>query len=207
MVLALAGDSTMTRFSAMSYCKSPAPKTKNRGRAAEHCISRRAPSRSMRGTRTHVHHETAETLDRELLTRLAREHHEHHPAQLLGVRLVGLERQEPLDDDLALRGGEDVCALELQEQPAALGREARELAVAEHAHAALRLLAAEHPAVLVEGEIGEPVERALDVARREAGVLQVAREMRALGHLRRLAEHVPVEDVDQNVENAASHRL
>src|SRR5262249_6032391 len=41
----------------------------------------------------------------------------------------------------------------------------------------------------------------------EADALQVARQSLALGHLRYLVEHVPVEHVDQNVENAASRHL
>jgi len=42
MVLALAGDSTMTRLSAMSYENRTCLKTKNRGRAADLTEARRA---------------------------------------------------------------------------------------------------------------------------------------------------------------------
>jgi hypothetical protein len=42
MVLALAGDSTMTRLSAMTYREMLDPETKNRGRAAD--LSTRAVS-------------------------------------------------------------------------------------------------------------------------------------------------------------------
>ena len=37
-----------------------------------------------------------------LLAGLARQHHEHHPFQLLCVELVGIEREHAVDDDLAL---------------------------------------------------------------------------------------------------------
>jgi hypothetical protein len=54
-------------------------------------------------------------------------------------------------------------------------------------------------------EIGEPVERAFDVRRREARTLERARKVVALGHLRRLRQHVVVEHVNKNVENGTGH--
>ena len=38
-----------------------------------------------------VQHQSTEPLDRQLASRLAREHHEHDPLQLLGIGLVGIE--------------------------------------------------------------------------------------------------------------------
>ena len=49
------------------------------------------------------------------------------------------------------------------------------------------------------GEIRQPVERALDVVAAEAGAFEIGGQLLALGHFRRLVQHVLVEHVDQNV--------
>src|ERR1700758_1820675 len=157
-----------------------------------------------------VGHETVEPFEGELLARLARKDHEDYPLELLGVGLVGIEGQHALDDDLALLRREYSEALEREEEAAAFGREATQLALGEDAHArglhsGLRLR--QRRPLVPEGEVGEPVERALDLRRRESRALEIAREVLPLRHLRRIGEHVPVEDVDQDVENAASHHL
>ena len=53
------------------------------------------------------------------LARLAGQHHQHHPFDLLQVQLFGVEGQEPFDDNLALPGGENAPVLERQEQSSA----------------------------------------------------------------------------------------
>src|SRR6185312_7582157 len=49
------------------------------------------------------------------------------------------------------------------------------------------------------------VERSLYVRLRKAGTFEVARQMLSFGHFRYLIEHVAIENVDQDVENAAGH--
>src|SRR5438552_2857314 len=116
----------------------------------------------MRSMAAQLRDQPAEPLHRQLSFRLAREHHEHHPLQLLGVGLVGLEREQPLDHELALLRCDHTRALEPQQQSPALAREPRELAVGEDAQRAFaagpaRILGP--GALLPEGEIGEPIER------------------------------------------------
>src|SRR6202011_1088607 len=135
IVFALAGDSTMTRLSAMAYGKRLKPKTKNRGPAADLTVSG-AAARSMRSIGAQFRHQAAEPLDRQLSPGLTREHHEHDPLQLLGVGLVGFQRQHAFDHDLALLRRDDTRALQRQQQPAALRRQAQQLAVGKNPHAA-----------------------------------------------------------------------
>ncbi len=157
----------------------------------------------------HIRHQTAEPLDRQLTPGLTREHHEHDPLQLLGVGLVGFQRQHAFDHDLALLRRDDTRALQRQQQPAALRRQAQQLTVGKNPHAARRDAVTrrrrQRRPLLSEGELGEPVERPLDVGAPEARPFQIARQLLTLGHLRGRFEHVTVEDVDQDVENAASH--
>src|SRR5579862_8638297 len=81
IVFALAGDSTLTRFSAITYANS---------------------RRSMGRTGMYIGYQIFQSLECLLLPGLARQHHEHHPFQLLRVQLIGIERQHPIDHDLAL---------------------------------------------------------------------------------------------------------
>jgi len=57
--------------------------------------------------------------------------------------------------------------------------------------------------VAFAGQIGEPIEGALDALAGEARLLEILGEFLALRHLRRVGQHVPVEDVDEDVEDAA----
>src|SRR2546421_5337071 len=167
----------MTRLSAMSYVKTLAPETKNRGRAADLTSPRGAAARSMRSMGAHIRYQTAEPLDRQLTPGLTREHHEHDPLQLLGVGLVGFQRQHALDHDLALLRRDDTRALQRQQQPAALRRQAQQLTVGKNPHAARRgAVARRHRQrwpLLSAGELGEPVERPLDVGAPEARPFQI----------------------------------
>src|ERR1700724_1121118 len=72
IVFALAGDSTMTRLSAITYANS---------------------RRSVRRVGMNIGYQIFQSLERLLLPGLARQHHEHYPFQLLCVQLVGIERQ------------------------------------------------------------------------------------------------------------------
>ena len=56
------------------------------------------------------------------------------------------------------------------------------------------------------GKIGQPVERTLDVGLAEARALEIARQGFALGHFRRLVQHVAVEDINKDVEHGAIHQ-
>src|SRR5690242_7227066 len=117
-----------------------------------------------------LRHESAEPLDRLLVSGLARKYHQDHPAQLLDIGLLGPERQQPLDHDLALHVGEHARALESQQEATALDGEPRRLAIGEYAHRLrvrlvpprfLRLPLARmaHRKTLVpEGELGKPIE-------------------------------------------------
>src|SRR6516164_10167007 len=173
MVFALAGDSTMTMLSAMTYRKCLILKQKTAGEPRT-SFKRRAPV-SVRRISRRFQHQSAEPLDCQLAFRLAREHHEHDPLQLLGVGLLGIEREQALDHDLALRRCQYTCPLECQQQPAALGGESHELAVGEHAYALRRRAGLRRRlAPRSKGEIGEPVERALDLGGREAHALEIA---------------------------------
>src|ERR1700733_8764524 len=165
IVRALAGDSTMTRFSLM--------------RAAE-------TAGSMRPARRCVRHPGLEPLECQVLTRLAGEHHEHDPFQLLSVELVRIERDHPINHDFALQRLQNAQALEGEEKAAAFGREPRQLCLGEYAHRTAALVDGriEQRALAHAGKIGEPVERAFDVFLRKADVRKIARQILALGHFR-----------------------
>ncbi len=55
-------------------------------------------------------------------------------------------------------------------------------------------------------QVGKPVQRAFDVGFAEARAFKVARKRLALGHFRRLVEHVAVEDVNEDIEDGAVHQ-
>ena len=64
---------------------------------------------------------------------LAEQHHQHHPLHLLDVDLPRIERQQPVDHQLALRRVQDADVLQIQNVAAAVGVEPRLLARIEHA--------------------------------------------------------------------------
>ena len=49
------------------------------------------------------------------------------------------------------------------------------------------------------GQIGEPVERALDVVAAESGAFEIGGECFAFGYFRGFSQHVLVEHVNKNV--------
>ena len=111
-----------------------------------------------------------EALEGEILARLAREHHEHDPFQLLGVELVGIERHHAVDDDLALQRLQHAQALEREQKAAAFGRQARQLRLGEDAHRAAARVDGriEQRALAHAGKIREPIERPFDVGVRQS---------------------------------------
>ena len=83
MVFALAGDSTMTRLSAIDQLGSASG-----------------------SSNTQVFHARAGLF----LAGLARQHHQHQPLEPVDVDVVAIERHQPVDDDLALQRREDALA-------------------------------------------------------------------------------------------------
>src|ERR1700733_12768478 len=177
IVRALAGDSTMTRFSLIRV-------------AAERA--------SMRAARVGSGHPRLEPLERQILPRLTREHHEHHPLQLLGIEFIAVERDHAINDDFALQGLQHAQALEGEEKAAAFGRETCALAFGEHAHRAAALVdgGIEQRALAHAGKLCKPVERSLDALVCKADARQGTRQRRALGHFGCLIEHVAIKYVD-----------
>src|SRR5258708_10646444 len=82
--------------------QAPTPKTKNRGRTADLCRGVRETGFLVRNVRTRIGYQILEPFERQLLSGLTRQHHEHDPLQLFRVELVGIQRQHALDDDLTL---------------------------------------------------------------------------------------------------------
>src|SRR5580658_1122072 len=121
MVFALAGDSTMTRLSAM--VRGTLQPKNEKPRTSRGPQSTSAPRSSVRCIERGFRDQPAEPLDRLFLTRLTRQHHQYHPLELFAVGLVRIERQHALDHDLALQRIQHTRALQLQQQSAALGRE------------------------------------------------------------------------------------
>src|SRR5258708_6577907 len=156
-----------------------------------------------------IGYQILQPLECQLLSRLTRQHHEHDPLELLRVELVGIQRQHALDHDLALLRRENAEALERKQKSAALRRETRELAVGKNPYR--RSLAfvlrgqRQGGTIALTGQIRKPVERPLDIRLGEAGTLEISHEMLAFRYLGYLVEHVAVENVNQNVENAAGH--
>src|SRR5688572_12077345 len=107
---------------------------------------------------------------------------------MLDVELAGVEREQALDDDLALLGRENVQPLELQQVVATCGGESHELAVREDPQGLV--VRAERRPIAYVGEIRKPVERPLDIRLRETGAFERMREIATLRHLRRFREHV-----------------
>src|SRR6185312_746934 len=91
---------------------------------------------SVRGARGRSEREVFHARERLATIGLARQHHQHHPFELLGVELVGIECEHALDHDLALLWSEYAEALERHQKAAALGGEPRELALGEDANRA-----------------------------------------------------------------------
>src|SRR5690349_7460146 len=112
IVFALAGDSTMTRLSAIT-----------RGRTGK----------SMRGPGVRVGDQILQTLEGELLSRLAGQHHQHYPFQLLRVELIRIEREHAIDDDFALARRQNPHALEREQEAAAFRRQSCQLAIGKDA--------------------------------------------------------------------------
>ena len=70
------------------------------------------------------------------LARLARQHHEHEPLEPVDVDVVAIERDEAVDDDLALQRRKNAFLFELQQITAAAGGNAFDLVAREHAQRA-----------------------------------------------------------------------
>ena len=62
--------------------------------------------------------------DRLLLSGLTREHQQRDPLELLRIQLISIEREHPLNHDLALMRAQDMEALEREQEAATFGREA-----------------------------------------------------------------------------------
>src|SRR5882672_3003694 len=104
-----------------------------------------------------------------LLARLAEEDHHHDPLGLLDVDLVVVERQEPIDYELALHGLQDANVLEMEQIAAGTRVEPFLLVVAVEsnrrgARSAARDFGRVQPV--------EPIERAVDLTITEAGAFQ-----------------------------------
>src|SRR5690606_17712248 len=72
--------------------------------------------------------------ERVLLIGLAEEHHHDHPADLVDVDLLGIEREQTVDDELALDREQDPDLLEMQEIAARGGVETLLLDAVEDAY-------------------------------------------------------------------------
>src|SRR5882757_9005415 len=177
IVFALAGDSTMTRLSAIAYAIRVL-KTKNRSRAPDLPAIIRA-GRSMRRVGMYIGYQIFESLKRLLLPGLARQHHQNHPLQLLRVQLIGIERQHPIDHDLPLLGRQYPEALQCHEKSATFGRQPRQLAIGidPQGPAAGERSDRQRRPVALRGEVGQPIERALNIRVSKAHTFQVARQM------------------------------
>ena len=56
--------------------------------------------------------------------------------------------------------------------------------------------------VTLTSEVGEPIERTLDAGTIEARAFQILRERLALGDFRVVGQHVAIEHINKNVQNA-----
>jgi hypothetical protein len=153
------------------------PETKNRGRAAGALRATCAGASQCGTVSGQVINQIFHPRTGCFLARLAREHHQHDPLDLLQIQLLGVERQQPLDDDLALARREDAARSSDSSRP-------RQAVQARAVPAASRC---ERPPLPVSagrsrcfGQIRQPVERPLDVGAAKAGAFQIARERLAL---------------------------
>ena len=103
----------------------PKRKTADRPRVLPAAVT----ERSMRHLHRQFMHHVFHALAGRFLARLAGQHHQHDPLDLLEAQLLGVERQQTLDDDLALGRRQDAAAFERQQQTAAVGIESRALLV------------------------------------------------------------------------------
>src|SRR5512139_3327530 len=120
MVLALAGDSTMTRFMGRGCslargrpgaffreCREDRGAVKPR---------RRRGGGSVQGAGVAVIHELLHELEGALLVRLVHEHEQGDPLHVVDRQLVGVEGHRPLDHQLPAERVEDAVLLEVQQQ-------------------------------------------------------------------------------------------
>src|ERR1700683_560544 len=202
IVRAFAGDSTITRLSAMGYWVT-APETKNRGLAADACFDPTVEG-SVRIALRIIEYQIFHARVGQLLPGLAREHHQHNPLDLFQIKLFGVERQQSVNDNFALTRGQNAAGFERCQESAALGVEPHQLFGRVHTK---RAAAAQSRTLALFSQIGQPVQCALDAGLAKACALQIAREGLALGARGQLFEHVAIEDVNQNVENGVIHHL
>src|SRR6185503_5254970 len=141
--------------------------------------------------------------ERVLLARLAEQHHHHDPLRLLDVDLFVVEREQAIDDDLALPGLQDSNLLEMQQ--IAARRRVEPLLLDAVEDAKRRVL--RRVARVSRVQAVEPVERALDLAIVEAGAAELALELvsvrlRLIGGI-----DVRLEQVHEYVEDGFFHQF
>src|SRR5690606_475290 len=160
---------------------------------------------SVHRTQPVIEHEILHPQIGAFLARLTEQHHQHDPFDLLDVYFTRIEREQAIDDELALIRIQDSDALEVQEVAATSGIEARLLARIEDSD---RTRGWDLSSVLrVDGQLLEPVEGTLDVLLIEPGELQLLFERIAtrLGRRLEVGVEVVLEKIDENIENAVLH--
>src|SRR5690606_12130023 len=216
IVRALAGDSTMTTFLAMCVrCAFPGVRVKDRDeppggsvprrRTRVRGAARRWVGGSVNPARTVGEDEILHLRVGLLVARLAEQHHHYDPFDLLDVDFVRVERQQPVDRKLPLRRRQDSDLLQMQQiasrgcvQPVKLDR------VVDADRGGARGVA---PGRFGRIQAVEPVERALDLAVAEAGLLELELELATVRLRRPVALGEGLEQIHQHVENAFLHRL
>src|SRR5579862_8121145 len=100
MVRAFAGDSTMIRLSAMSLSYWGNQKEKPRSSRGSYLNA--SGEGSVRWMLCLIEYQVLHPRIRQLLARLTRQHHEDDPFDLIEIQLLDVQRQQAIDDDLAL---------------------------------------------------------------------------------------------------------
>ena len=149
-----------------------------------------------------VEHEAFHAGAGEFFARLAGEHHQYYPLQLIDVELRAIEGEQALNDDFTLLTAQNPLALKLKQVAAAIHREAGQFLFGEDPHGT-RSRGLQIRSVTLAGEIREPIQGTFDLIAREPGIGQILREFLSLRYGFQLRQHVAVEHVYKYVENAA----
>src|SRR5580658_1092528 len=152
-----------------------------------------------------VGHEILHAGERLLLARLAGEHHEYDPLDLLGIQLLRIQGQKAVQDDFTLQRREDAVPLQVHQKAAGFSGQPAQFPVAVQPQArgaATRLFGGLQPDVC---QVGQPVEGTFNACGSETHQFQVASQSVAFGNLGGILQHVAVKNVNQDIEDAGRH--
>src|SRR5665213_1888181 len=139
------------------------------------------------------------------LARLAGEHHEHDPFDLLGVQFLRIQGQQSVQNDFPLQRRQDAVPLQMHQKATRFGGQPGQFPVAVHPHAGAVTRCRFGALQAYIRQTGQPVERAVDACGSETHQLQIASEIVAFRNLRGVLQHVAVKNVNQDIEDTGRH--